>query len=419
MITGLLLLAFILSFIDRQILNLLAEPIKHDLGLTDLQIGFVQGPAFVTTYILISFPLGRLSDTFNRTNLLAMGIGFWTLATMACGMVRDVTHLAIARAGVGVGGAALTPAAWSMLADNFPPEKRAAPVSIFLTGPYLGAGLAMLFGAQVLSAFAEPIQVGDMTLQPWQICFILVSAPGLLLAAIFVLLREPTRILTSDENPEQRSFRDFLAVVRSRWRIYAGLWLGSGFLAVMLYGLQAATATYLIRVHGWDISDAGTRYGVIALIFGSLGVLSGPFIQRMLLRRTGKDHSLTIGMVCAGVLIPAGLLLPVIGEAGVLPLIALLSYTVTIPFALMTTTLQRITPNVFRGRAAAVFVVATNVFGLGFGPPFIGFLTDTVFADTALIGNSMAVLFVVFGTASATCYAIGVRPLIRADLHAS
>ncbi|MFN3232707.1 MAG: spinster family MFS transporter [Alphaproteobacteria bacterium] len=416
-VTSLLLLAYVLSFIDRQILNLLAEPIRLDLELSDLEIGFVQGPAFVVTYILISFPLGWLSDSVNRMRLLAVGLGFWTLATMACGLSRDVTQLAIARAGVGVGEATLTPTAWSLLADSFPPEKRSVPVSIFLTGPYLGAGLAMLFGAQILTAFSGPVSIGDFVLQPWQICFIVVAAPGLILAAVIGALREPKRMLTVAEDPEERSLMDFLRVIAGRWQIYVGLWGGAGFLAVMLYGLQAWTPAYLMRVHGFSIAEAGVQYGVVALFAGSAGVLSGPFIHRWLMRVTDNDHALTIGAFCAGILAPLGLLLAVAEGLTIIPIIAVLSFAVTIPFALITTTLQLVTPNVFRGRAAAVSVVASNLFGLGFGPPFVGYLTDSVFRDPTLIGNSMGVLFIVFGTASAICFFIGARSLVRAELH--
>lgn len=415
LVTGLLLLAYVLSFIDRQILNLLAEPIRIDLGLSDLEISYIQGPAFVATYILLSLPLGRLSDSLNRTRLLALGIGFWTFATMACGFARSFNELAVARAGVGIGEATLTPTAWSLLADSFPPARRSVPVSIYLSGPYIGAGLAMLFGAQILGMFSGPVEFAGLALQPWQLCFILVSTPGLLLALALAGLREPKRLLAQAEDPNQKSFRDFGRVLKSRWRIYAGLWLGSGLLAVMLFGLQAWTPTFLIRAHGWSISEAGFGYGLVALFAGSVGVLNGPLIHRWLYRKTGKDHALTMGLVCAFLLAPLGLLLSVVQGVALLPVIALLSYTVTTPFAMITTTLQLVTPNLFRGRASAISVVATNILGMGFGPTFVAFFTDKVFADPAMVGSSMAALFMVFGIGSGACFLIGAGPLARSD----
>ena len=411
--TTLLLLAFILSFIDRQVLNLLVEPIKADLDLSDIEISLLQGWAFSATYVLLSFPLGRLSDATNRTNLLAAGIAFWTLATMACGLARNVIQLAIARAGVGVGEATLTPTAWSLLADSFPPHKRSLPVSIFLTGPYVGGGLALLFGAQVLSFFAGPVEIGGMVMQPWQMCFILVSTPGLLIVIALAAFPEPKRLLTTAEDPAETSFGDFVRVIKARGRVYAGLWFGWGLLVVMLYGLQAWTPTYLIRVHGWEIGEAGFRWGLLVLVTGSAGVLTGPFIHRWLFRRTGKDHALTVGVVCTALLAPFGMLLLVADESNVLYIIGLLSFTVTVPFALMTTTLQLITPNLFRGRASGVTVIATNIVGLGVGPTFVAFMTETVFNDSNMIGVSMTSMFVIFGLASAACYLIGAGPLAR------
>ena len=411
--TSLLLVAFVLSFVDRQVLNLLVEPIKEDLDLTDIEISFLQGWAFSATYVLLSFPLGRLSDSTNRTNLLAAGIAFWTFATMACGFARDMVQLAIARAGVGVGEATLTPTAWSLLADNFPPHKRAFPVSIFLTGPYVGQGLALLFGAQVLSFFADPVDLLGVTMQPWQMCFILVSTPGLLIVIALLAFREPKRLLTTTEDPSESTFSDFLKVIKRRWRVYTGLWLGWGLLVVMLYGLQSWTPTYLMRVHGWSIGEAGFKWGLLVLFTGSAGVICGPFIHRWLFRRTGRDHALTIGMVCTFLLAPLGLLIPIATDSTVLVIIGLLSFTVTVPFALMTTTLQLITPNLFRGRASGVTVIATNILGLGVGASFVAVLTEKVFADPNMVGESMSVMFVVFGLGSALCYMIGAGPLAR------
>jgi MFS family permease len=412
-VTSLLLLAYILSFIDRQILNLLAEPIRQDLGLTDLDMSFLQGPAFVATYILLSLPLGHLSDSVNRTKLLAIGLGFWTVATMACGFAKSFTHLAIARAGVGVGEATLTPTAWSILADSFPPERRSAPVSIYLTGPYVGGGLALIFGAQILGVFAGPVDIGGWVFQPWQLCFIIVGAPGLLLALAISGSKEPRRQLSAADNPEQNGLSEFATLLKGQWRIYAGIWLGAGQLAVMLYGLQAWTPTYLMRVHEWTIGEAGYYYGLVALFAGSIGVLNGPIIHRWLLKKTGKDYALYMGFACGLLLAPISLLLTIVPGSAVLIVIAVLSYLVTTPLALMTTTLQLVTPNLFRGRASGIHVVATNILGLGFGPTFVAFMTQKVFADPMMVGQSMTAQFVVFGLGAAGCYLIGAGPLMR------
>ncbi len=407
----LLLTAYVLGFIDRQVLNLLAPAIKADLDLTDTQVGLLQGPAFAATYVLFSFPLGWLSDSMNRMRLLAFGAFFWTLATMACGFARNAWQLGIARAGVGAGEAAIVPAAWSILADSFPTEKRATPVSIYLAGPYIGGSLALIFGAVVLGLVPEVTHFGGLELANWQMVFILVAAPGLLLGLVFLVVRDPDRQLASHEKVEKRSFRDFLAFLKSHWKIYAGMWLGMGLYVVLLYGIQAATPTYLVRAHGWEIGEAGYRYGIIVLLAGTTSVLSAPVFHRWILKRTGRDHALTISAGCGILIAPFGFMIPFADENTVLPLLVILSFLVTVPLPLNTTTLQLVTPNFFRGRASAVTVIATNVLGLGLGPTMIGVLTDYVFEDLMLIGHSMAVLFVFFGLTAAACFLIGAKSL--------
>ena len=185
------------SFIDRQIVNLLVEPIKADLLLSDTQISFLQGLAFVVPYLILSIPVGRLVDTVSRVKVLIGGIILWSVACVFCGLSKTMTQLAIGRMGVGAGEASVTPAAWSLLADYFPEEKRGLPVSIFLMGPYLGAGLSLIIGAEVIS-WADQVTLpilGDIA--SWQFTFIAVGLPGVLLAMILATLAEPCLLYTS------------------------------------------------------------------------------------------------------------------------------------------------------------------------------------------------------------------------------
>ena len=137
-VTFVFLFAFIFSLIDRQILNLLVIPIQNDLLLSDTQISLLQGFAFVVTYVLLSVPIGRLVDKFNRINIMILGVITWSITTFVCGLSRNFYELLFARMGVGAGEAALSPAAWSVLADYFRPERLSFPISIYLMGPYLG-----------------------------------------------------------------------------------------------------------------------------------------------------------------------------------------------------------------------------------------------------------------------------------------
>jgi len=186
-VTIVLLIGFTFSFIDRQVLNLPVEPIRADLDITDTQISFLQGLAFVLTYVAMSVPIGRMVDRFNRIAIMVGGVLIWSVTTVACGLSKNYLQLMTARLGVGAGEAALTPAAWSVLADYFHPDKLARPISVYLMGPYLGAGIAMIAGAEVLDWTK---QIDHLTLPlvgevaPWQFTFIAVGLPGLLIAAL-------------------------------------------------------------------------------------------------------------------------------------------------------------------------------------------------------------------------------------------
>src|SRR5262245_44700973 len=149
-VLGVLVVVYVFNFLDRQILSILNEHIKADLGVTDAQMGFLFGTAFAVFYALFGIPLGRLADVWNRRSLIAIGLAFWSLMTMASGLTRNFTQLAIARIGVGVGEASASPAAYSILSDYFPAHRRATVLAIYSSGIYIGAGLGLLIGGQIV-----------------------------------------------------------------------------------------------------------------------------------------------------------------------------------------------------------------------------------------------------------------------------
>jgi MFS family permease len=397
--TVILTLAYTFSFVDRQVLNLLVEPIRADLGLTDTSISFLQGLAFVIPYVLMSVPIGRLVDTFNRIAVLIGGVLAWSAATFACGLSASYVQLLAARMGVGAGEASVTPAAWSLLADYFPPEKLARPVSFYLMGPYLGAGLALIGGAHVIDWVGETGRVnvpllGSMA--AWQITFMAVALPGVVIAALLATLPSPPRRQLAGAPLETPSWNAVIAFVRSQWRIYVAVLLGVPFLVVILYGLQAWVPTILVRVYGWSLGDAGRIYGTIALVAGSLGVLSGPVAGAWLERRGHADFPLRLGAYAAvAVMLAMGSLPWQTSGAGALVCIALASYSVTLPLALMAYVTQMVTPNTMRGVLAGLYVVCTNVIGLGLGPTLVAVTTDYVVGDPARVHVSLTLVSMV------------------------
>src|SRR5690606_22832828 len=191
---GVLFVVYLFNFVDRQILSILANDIKVDLGLTDAELGFLYGTAFAIFYALFGIPLGRLADGWSRTRLLASGLALWSLMTALSGFARNGATLAAARVGVGIGEATANPCAYSLISDWFPQRLRATALSIYSSGLFVGSGLSLLVGGLIVQGWNAAWPVGGpLGLIGWQAAFIAVGAPGLLLARWVLSLREPMR----------------------------------------------------------------------------------------------------------------------------------------------------------------------------------------------------------------------------------
>lgn len=409
-------LTYTFSFVDRQVINLLVEPIKDDMDLTDVQISYLQGLIFVIPYVLLSVPIGRLVDVFSRIYVIISGILVWSFATIAAGLSGNYTQLAIARSFVGAGEAALTPAVWSMFPDIFTKKQLAFAMSIFSMAPYLGAGIALIAGAQVIeiSQSSPPVELPMIgTLEPWQITLIICGAPGILFALIYACIKEPARTATETQTDEAMPLSEAVDFMRKNWKVYLAFLGGAPFLIIMLYSIQAWSPTLLIRVHEWDISYAGRLYGVVALVTGSLGVLSSPLVARMMSNFSLKGYPLLMLMMST-VLTALFLFIAGLQKDGMSCLIflALASFFVTIPLPQLAVTLQTISPNKMRGLVAGIFVVSGNVMGMGLGPTFVAFFTENVFQDPMSVGLSMGLLGLVSAPIALVIYLNGYRDLL-------
>ena len=412
-VTFVFLFAVIFSLIDRQILNLLVIPIQNDLLLSDTQISLLQGFAFVITYVLLSVPIGRLVDKFNRIKIMISGVVVWSITTFTCGLSRNFYELLFARMGVGAGEAALSPAAWSVLADYFRPERLSFPISIYLMGPYLGAGLAMILGAYVLDLTSgrEAIYIPLIgSLAPWQITFIIVSLPGIIITGLLLSVKEPKRKNIKSNSEKIPNWSEVISFMLLNKRIYTSLHIATPFLVIMLYGLQAWSPTILVRVYDWELSDAGRVYGLIALFFGSTGVISGPFLSKVLKNLSISSSSLKVcvlGVSLAGISIS---LLPFQNDSFyALICIAIASFCIPLPLALVTTIMQEVTPNPMRGVVNGMYVVSTNVIGLAIGPFLVAFGTDYIFNDPNLIAYSLSLVAVIVAPIGSILFCIGIK----------
>lgn len=219
-VLGVLVLVYVLNFIDRQILSILANDIKRDLGLSDADLGFLYGTAFAVFYALFGIPLGRLADSWKRVRLMSIGLGLWSLMTALSGLARNGTMLTGARIGVGVGEATASPAAYSVISDLFPRHMRATALAIYSSGLYLGGGLSLLIGGLIVQRWDHAYPGGGpLGLVGWQAAFTAVGLPGLLLALWVATLREPVRgaidglPTPGDPQPFRGFFNELLDVI--------------------------------------------------------------------------------------------------------------------------------------------------------------------------------------------------------------
>lgn len=395
----LLSIAYTVSFIDRQIISLMVEPIKSDLQLSDTQISLLLGFAFGLFYTLMGIPLGRAADKFNRRNLIVAGMTLWCLMTAASGLARNFGQLFLARLGIGVGEAALSPAALSMISDSFPPEKRTGPIGFYNGAIYVGSGLAMVTGGAVIQIISNspPINVsyfGDLL--PWQTTFIVVGTPGLLIALMIAFTREPERkeILTEKGGEAaELSIREVAKYLWDKRYLYGPVFVGMAVVAIVNFMFLAWTPTLYLRAHSWDISSIGYAFGIILLIFGPLGIATGARLGDYFAAKNDEGGHAKAGFVGALFMVPGMIATPVIPN----PYLALVGLAL-IPFGMafitvnMVTCMLRVTPNQLRGQTYAVFLMVLSLSGMTFGPTVVALITDFVFADEMKIGYSMMIV---------------------------
>lgn len=401
-----LTLAYTASFIDRQVLNLLVGPLKAEFGLNDTKLSLLQGIAFTGAYILMSPIFGRLADVGSRRGIILFGVILWSAATSACGLARNYWQLFLCRVGVGGAEACLTPASWSIIADSFPPRMIPRAFSIYLMGPYLGGGLALIFGG-ILLGRAEHWDLSAVPLlgplEPWQLVFMLAGLPGLLIAAMLLFVREPVRHEIRTAQPsEKMPLSEVRRIFVEQRGFYGNFYAGMACLVIVLYALPAWMPTVLIRRFGANPADVGVQYGALVLISGSLGVLTGPWIARLLERRGRSDQLILIPLCAAIALIPVAVALAFAPSyIAALAVATVAGFMYSLPQALASSALQFVTPNRMRGVASSFYVFAVSVTGLGAAPTVVALITDFVFRDEAKVGFSLAITCTAAAIASA------------------
>jgi MFS family permease len=389
-----LTLANVAGFVDRQILSLVAEPIRRDLSLSDTQLSLLMGLGFVVVSSLLAVPLGWVADNRSRRGLLAAGAAFWSAMTVATGAARSFRQLLAARMGVGAGEAALQPAALSLIADLFPRERLGTAMSIYTLGTFVGSGVAYLLGAWGI-AFVSAHAPGTLpilgSIAPWQAVYLLVGLSSFVVVPLLLMLPEPRRA-----GRRQLPLREVVAGLRVNGAAVTLLSLGFACSAAVNYGIAGWLATFFVRTHGWTATEAGTLQGTLTLSVGAAGALLGGRVSDALVRRGRTDGPLLVGMIGAvGMIVCAGAFPLVPSARMAAALLVPVNLFAALPWGPASAAIAEVMPERMRAQGAALSLLAVNLISGVLGPTAVALLSDRVFGGPPGLRYALATVTVI------------------------
>jgi MFS family permease len=413
-----LAVAYANAWVDRQMLALLIEPIKLDLHLSDFEFSLLVGLAFAVFFVVISVPLAWVADNYDRRFLISAATVVWSGMTALCGLANSFWTLFIARVGVGVGEAALNPAAFSMICDSFPPERRGKPMAVYAAGAFIGVGVALMVGGAVIAQLSSiesivlPV-IGE--LRPWQAAFLIVSAPGILIALIIALLGEPPR-----HNPLPTS-----AIVgmeefsKTRRRTILTLMLGYSLLAMAPTAFIVWIPAVMMRVHGWEASSVGLAYGAIMLLCSPAGLYLGGSLTDRLRSRGQHDAVVLVSLIGAAVSIPFAALMPLMpSSCSAIAMLIVCSTLFSIPLGLPGVAFGSIAPNRMRARLMAIYLMVAGLIAGALGPSIVATISDFIFEDSARIGDALSLVSAVALSLSVVAFSFSRKSFTVASVEA-
>ncbi|GGC03427.1 MFS transporter [Novosphingobium endophyticum] len=392
----------VVSMIDRQTISVLIPEMRADLALNDFQIGLVQGLAFALFYGVMGLVIGAMVDRYSRQRIMFAGVVLWSLAATGTGLARNYAELFIGRLFVGFGEAAIAPAGQSLLSSIFPRHRLTTPMACFTVSGVLGISLSYALGGNLLDRFtASPLSGPLAGLAAWRQVLVVTGLPGLAVALLAFSIREPRRRSAPPPSAEAATWGGFFRYIGDNARLMLGLVLGSSIMALAIQGTMIWTPTYARRTLGVSAAEIGTMMSVAVAVGGIVGGLSlGLFIDRRF-ARGARDIALRLSALFAFTVPPVVALAFLLSDFRLLfAAVTLMMMTMGACFGPTMAAVQMVVPPEMRGRFAALVVLCSNLFGFALGPMLIGFLTEYVFGDPAMIRYAIVVCLLVAGPVS-------------------
>ena len=405
-VVAILIATAVLSYTDRQVLSLLVDPIRGELGISDTQVSLLLGTAFAVVYGIAGIPLGFLADRTSRRNLIFAGVVVWSCGTLACGFSHSFGQLFAARIVVGLGEAVLSPAAISLISDYFPPSRRGTAVGFFLSGIAMGIGAAILIGGGVLHLVNLGVLAGTpfAGLPAWRLVLLLIGAPGLLWSLAILAIREPARRTTEDSTaandataPPGARPRAGLTVPKNTtaawrtttWARVIPIYLVVAAASLVDNAVGAWAPTLLIREFTRDPAQVGVQLGFLLTAGFGGGVLLGGWLADRAGSRGGWSYKLGVCLISGLLILPVSLLINA-GQFNIVllsvPLYFALSGIVT---ACGFSAILDVVPNRSRGLAMAISFFLNVALGAGLGPTAVALASAHVFGASAGLGPAI------------------------------
>lgn len=405
---------YVFSWIDRLILSMLVTPIKAHLALSDVQVSMVTSTSFAIFYAIFGLPLGWASDRFPRRIIIFFGVLLWGSATTACGYAESYEQLLVARIFVGVGEAALLPAAYSLIADAFPSGQLTRATSTFQMAGKVGSAAAFGLGGAAI-AFAtlhEGIHIPfHGPAQPWQLVMMMVGLPGVLLALLLFTFPDPGRRKAKADGDSGEGKAMIAAFVRANWRLLGLMLVGTSCLAICGYSMTNWVPAYIERHFGWEPARYGPALSLMNIV-SALSLVANGWIVDRLFARGMRDAHLRFYSWLILALLPVVAYMFFAGNVYVFLACYCVAQFITVPFMVyVSSVMALIAPSAVRARMLAFFLFVFTLLGLGAGPAIVAALTQYVFGDEALLGYSLAVVVVVSSLVALVVFRMALRHL--------